>query len=339
MAHLFTNHDKFHIHKTLGFLALANFLLRFYYAIIYGNSFPDFEPKIISCSLVLVHALLPIASLTIPLPEKRNFSSPMIWREFRLHSILFSCRHVLFTLATILKLWPSQSNIFFTNENKIYSIITECVIKYLLIIGCIKMASIITEKYGDKEKRTTNAMPYPINLIEEEIQKIKLEYSKKQFGATILAIFPGDIGATLNFSPLYAIQAAAFMMTLVRKGKCQTIHYHRVYSLSLLYPLYLYHVIVRAFYSQFADFIICQLYIFIYKARIYYKWGNYKIWAIVVPTAVVSLIALPNIEKKYICENSTTIFLRYLCSITLIINEIISDYNIYKPFMRKSNNT
>ena len=33
MAHLFTNHDKYHIHKTLGFLAVANFILRFYFYI------------------------------------------------------------------------------------------------------------------------------------------------------------------------------------------------------------------------------------------------------------------------------------------------------------------
>ena len=339
MAHLFTNHDKFNIHKTFGIIALANFLLRFYYAIIYRNSFPNFEHKIISCSLVFVHALLPFTSLRLPLPEKRNFNSPMIWKEFRLHSVLFSCRHVLFTLFTILKLWPTQNSYLLEKKYKIYILITESIIKYLLIIGCINLANIITKKYGDNEKRTTNSMPYPHNLTDVEVQKIKLEYSKKQFGATILAIFPGDIGATLNFAPLYAIQTAAFMMTLVRKGKCQTIHYHIVYSLMLLYPLYLYHIIVRAFYSQFADLIIYKLYIFIYKARIYNNWENYKIWAIVVPMVIFSLVELPELENKYICENTFTIFIRYFCSIYLIVNEIISDYNIYKPFMRISNNT
>ena len=73
-----------------------------------------------------------------------------------------------------------------------------------------------------------------------EIQKIKYEYAKKQFGATIMAVFSGELSATLNFAPLYAIQSAPFMMTLVRKGKCNSTHYHIVYAFTLIYPLYLY---------------------------------------------------------------------------------------------------
>ena len=149
MAHLFTNHDKYHIHKTLGLLAFCNFILRIYYAIVYGTSFPSFESKVFSGSCVLIHALLPIASLTIPLPEKRNFSGPMIWKEFQLHSILFSCRHVLLTLITLLELWPTQSRAF----SKGIAIMLESVIKYLMIIGFIKVAAVITEKYGE-ERRT-----------------------------------------------------------------------------------------------------------------------------------------------------------------------------------------
>jgi hypothetical protein len=333
MAHLFTNHDKYHLHKTLGLLAVINFILRFYYAIVYGTSFPAFESKIFSCSSVLVHALLPIVSLTIPLPEKRNFASPMIWKEFRLHSILFSCRHVLFTIITLLELWPTQSYGVITIQQRRYAIIFESIIKYLIIIGCIKVASIITDKYGDKEKRTTNAMPYPEQLTEYEIAKIKQEYAKKQFGATIMAVFSGELAASLNFAPLYAIQSAPFMMTLIRKGKCETIHYHRVYSITLIYPLYLYHVILRGFYSQFADFAICYLYIFAYTTRIKYKWDNMKMWALVVPLVVFSLIEIPYIEKNIIVDNSITSFIRYYCSIYLIYKEIISDYYVYHGFI------
>jgi len=278
MAYLFTNHDKYHLHKTLGLLSIINFVLRFYYAIVYGTSFPSFESKIFSCSSVLVHALLPITSLTIPLPEKRNFTSPMIWKEFRLHSILFSCRHVLFTIITILELWPTQSSALIKIEYRGYALILESIIKYLIIIGCIKIASIITEKYGDKEKRTTNAM-------------------------------------------------------LVRKGKCETIHYHRVYSLTLIYPLYLYHIILRRFYSQLADFAICYLYIFSYTMRIKYNWSNMKMWAIVVPLVVSSLIVIPDIEKNLIIDNNITNFIRYYCSIYLIYKEVISDYYIYRGFI------
>ena len=330
MAHLFTNHDKYHIHKTLGLLAFCNFILRFYYAIVYGTSFPSFESKVFSGSCVLIHALLPIASLTIPLPEKRNFSGPMIWKEFQLHSILFSCRHVLLTLITLLELWPTQSRAF----SKGIAIMLESVIKYLMIIGFIKVAAVITEKYGDKEVRTTNAMPYPGYLTEYEKTRIKCEYAKKQFGATIFAVFSGELASSLNFAPLYAIQSAPFMMTLIRKGKCETVHYHRVYSATLLYPLYLYHVILRGFYSQFADFVICYIYIFSYTMRIKYNWNNMKMWAITVPVVVLALNIIPDIEKRIIVDNTITSFLRYFCCIYLIYNEIINDYYTYKPLTR-----
>ena len=329
MAHLFTNHDKYHIHKTLGFLAVANFILRFYYAIIYGTSFPPFETKVFSCSSVLIHALLPIASLSIPLPEKRNFTSPMIWKEFRLHSILFSCRHSILTIITLLELWPTQLEIF--KNYKLYALFSESILKYIAIISCIKIASIITAKYGDTEKRTTNAMPYPEHVTEYEIEKIKYEYAKKQFGATIMAVFSGELSASLNFAPLYAIQSAPFMMTLVRKGKCNSAHYHMVYSLTLIYPLYLYHVTLRKFYSQFADFAICYLYIFAYSMRIKGGLDNKKIWAIVVPGVVFSLKILPDIESRLIVENNITTFLRYLCSFYLMQNEVYYDYRTYRP--------
>ena len=330
MAHLFTNHDKYHIHKTLGLLAFCNFILRFYYAIAYGTSFPSFESKVFSGSCVLIHALLPIASLTIPLPEKRNFSGPMIWKEFQLHSILFSCRHVLLTLITLLELWPTQSRAF----SKGIAIMLESVIKYLMIIGFIKVAAVITEKYGDKEVRTTNAMPYPGYLTEYEKTRIKCEYAKKQFGATIFAVFSGELASSLNFAPLYAIQSAPFMMTLIRKGKCETVHYHRVYSAMLLYPKYLYHIILRGFYSQFADFVICYLYIFSYTMRIKYNWNNIKMWAIAVPAVVLALNVIPDIEKRIIVDNTITSFLRYYCSIYSVYKEVMRDYYVYKPLSR-----
>ena len=330
MAHLFTNHDKYHIHKTLGLLAFCNFILRFYYAIAYGTSFPSFESKVFSGSCVLIHALLPIASLTIPLPEKRNFSGPMIWKEFQLHSILFSCRHVLLTLITLLELWPTQSRAF----SKGIAIMLESVIKYLMIIGFIKVAAVITEKYGDKEVRTTNAMPYPGYLTEYEKTRIKCEYAKKQFGATIFAVFSGELASSLNFAPLYAIQSAPFMMTLIRKGKCETVHYHRVYSAMLLYPKYLYHIILRGFYSQFADFIICYLYIFSYTTRIKYNWNNMKMWAITVPVVILALNVIPDIEKRIIVDNTITSFLRYYCSIYSVYKEVMRDYYVYKPLSR-----
>ena len=90
---------------------------------------------------------------------------------------------------------------------------------------------------------------------------------------------------------------------------------------------------MRGFYSQFADFAICYLYIFAYTTRIKYKWDNMKMWALVVPLVVFSLIEIPYIEKNIIVDNSITSFIRYYCSIYLIYKEIISDYYVYRGFI------
>jgi hypothetical protein len=57
-------------------------------------------------------------------------------------------------------------------------------------------------------------------------------------------------------------------------------------------------------------------------------------WAIVVPSAVMALNIIPDIEKRIIAENNFTNFLRYFCSIYLIYKEIINDYCTYKPLTR-----
>ena len=79
-------------------------------------------------------------------------------------------------------------------------------------------------------------MPYP-KEIDQDMQKgIKRLYAEAQFGATIIAVSENP---TLSFLPLVGIQAAPFLMTLVRKGKITAIWYHRVYALTLWFPFHL----------------------------------------------------------------------------------------------------
>jgi len=218
MAKLITNHDPYHIHKLLGLSVLLNYLLRTYYLLIYGAAFPDDESYFQAIASVLTHGILSVSSLLLPLPSKRNFSSPMIWPEFRLHSITFAFRHVIATALTISSAWPNHKG-------------AEALMKLSLIILTIRCASWITDRFGDHEKRTTNSMPYP-SWITEEMQKgVKDMYTRSQFGAT-KAIILGD--PTLSFFPLLGIQMAPLLMTLVRKGKISSFTYHRVYAISLM---------------------------------------------------------------------------------------------------------
>ena len=217
MANLITNHDPYHIHKLFGLASLMNYLLRFYYLFLYGTAFPSHEPVTQAVCSVVIHGILSISSLLLPIPKKRNFSSPMIWREFRLHSITFAMRHVIATTLTLSNAWPEQ-------------MLPDASMKLGLIILSIQCASLITEKLGDHEKRTTNSMPYPGWINQERQKGIKDMYTRAQFGATKTIVL-GD--STYSFFPLLGIQMAPLLMTLVRKGKISSITYHRIYALSL----------------------------------------------------------------------------------------------------------
>ena len=217
MANLITNHDPFHVHKLFGLMCLLNYLLRIYYLLSYGTAFPSHEPEIQAICSVIMHGALSMSSLLLPLPAKRNFSSPMIWPEFRLHSITFAMRHVIATSATLYNLWPNQSFL-------------DASFKVGLIFGTIQIASWITDQYGDREKRTTNSMPYPRWISQDMQNGVKNLYARAQFGATKTILF-GD--PTLSYFPLFGIQMAPLLMTLVRKGKITSITYHRVYAFSL----------------------------------------------------------------------------------------------------------
>ena len=103
MAKLFTNHDPYHMHKILGLICLLHYLYRFDSFFRYGRAFGLQDVKV-EILLVMMHGVLSLSSLLLPLPGARNHSAPMIWKEFRFHSILFANRHVVFTVIYLLDL-------------------------------------------------------------------------------------------------------------------------------------------------------------------------------------------------------------------------------------------
>lgn len=224
MAKLITDHDPYHIHKILGVLTLLHYIYRFALLVQYGTAFPNLEEsssaKYEAAAGVFLHGLLSWSSLLLPLPTKRNFTKPMIWPEFRLHSISFASRHIVTTIITLLDLWPKESNL-----------LQHTLARAVVLCGTVHAASRISDKYGDPERRTTNAMPYPSTVDEQTQQpRIKKQYALSQFAATSVCLLNDP---SLNFAPLLAIQMAPLMMTLVRKGKATSFDYHRIYAVSL----------------------------------------------------------------------------------------------------------
>ena len=68
-------------------------------------------------------------------------------------------------------------------------------------MSVVFFARLITQYYGDKNLRTTNAMPYPEYISEEKQQGVKYNYRIAQFYATVHAVL-GD--ATCAYAPLFA---------------------------------------------------------------------------------------------------------------------------------------
>jgi hypothetical protein len=218
MARLVTKHDPYHIHKCLGVFVLLHYVYRIFLVCTTGDAFPPSHSRTTQSAGVLMHGLLSWSSLLLPLPVRRNFASPMIWPEFRLHSILFATRHVVCTLLTLHHAWPSN-------------LYLNMMLKMSIVSVVMKVASYITEQHGCRINRTTNSMPYPSIVTPSQQSQIKMYYARAQFGATAQAVCQD---ATICFMPLIAIQMAPLLMTLVRKGKVTTNTYHFGYAVALM---------------------------------------------------------------------------------------------------------
>ena len=139
MTYLITKHDYKHLHAISGLIAILNFIYNIYNLIFFNSNK-------LNIYLVANNLFLALLSLQFKLPEKRNLDKPMIWKEFRLHSILFTFRHTSITILSLLKL-------------------DYYIVKHFIIIITLYLADLITQKYGNYEIRTTNYMPYYIICI------------------------------------------------------------------------------------------------------------------------------------------------------------------------------
>jgi hypothetical protein len=103
-------------------------------------------------------------------------------------------------------------------------------------------ADVISYMYKEKNGKTMRNMPFDKNIPDEKQNEITFMHSIMQIGATTYML--GSIDSA--FSPLLAIQLAAFLMTLVRKSIIDAVTWHSIYSLTLWINIFLYlHEIVE----------------------------------------------------------------------------------------------
>jgi hypothetical protein len=205
---LITHEDNLHIHKIIGVSCLINFIYQFYHLISY--SYLPLATSRKRNYILALHGLLSLSSFIFHVPKNRHKGLPMIYKEFRLHSIVFALRSVFCALVYSLELNnASFVNIFIVNLTMI-------------------LADLSTSYYG-VETKTMRGMPFGDNIDEDDKKAVTRMHSEQQFSATIYML----ISIQTAFVPLVAIQIAAFLMTLVRKSIIKELDWHRLYALSL----------------------------------------------------------------------------------------------------------
>ena len=87
-----------------------------------------------------------------------------------------------------------------------------------------------TKYCAEPGNTTMRAMPYAETTLETDRKQITQFHSNQQVSATILMLMNKDSA----FSPLFTIQFAAFLMTMVRKNIIRPNTWHLLYSWALM---------------------------------------------------------------------------------------------------------
>jgi len=258
---LATKEDKHHVHKTLGVLALVHFLYRFSWPS--GMGF-DTQPLSWTAACLSVHLLLSCSSLLFRVHPKRGKSDrPMIWSEFRAHSILFAARAIL---ATWVHALHAHGAVGASSRDALCALI-------VMLTMCA--ADMITRALG-AGTRTIRDMPVDASASDASRRLGKKFQSLRQFGATMSVCS----SANAAFSTLLAIQGAALLMTLCRKSIISPRQWHVGYNGMLFATGLMYHYVpssdcIGSYYS-----LSCMLATTAYSLRTDWGFNKYLVWSL-----------------------------------------------------------
>ncbi len=189
---LVTHEDPFHIHKMLGVASLVHFVYRFSQI---GPSDMGFGDGPETAALLGMHALLSVSSLVFHIPRKRIREGSRIWPEYRLHSIIFAIRSIVYCLLVWQERRTGAEPNFTTN--------------YALVFATICAADIASWYHRDVKSGTIRDMQAP--------GWVRFFFSLMQIHATT-AILIGVRRVTAQFCIVGIVQLTAFMMTVRRKN-------------------------------------------------------------------------------------------------------------------------
>ncbi len=280
ISKLITHEDKFHIHKTMGVISLLNYFYLLFDCL-YSGATAEMTLRSVDGSfigLTWVHTILSLSALQFLIPRTRTGILPMIWQEFRAHSIVFAVRSFLIITALY----------FFFHSKEESTSTTAIMVRLAFVLLAMKLADVSTEYLRENKKETTTAtMPYWSDCPSSLQSAIKYFYTHSQFMATIVCLF-AEIPYVLAVA--FPIQIASFLMTLVRKNIISAFWYHMLYGGSLL----IVYLINAADLKLYPLILIGVALIY---ARVYLKLNKYVLW---------TLVALIGGFAKYATSDNTS---------------------------------
>ena len=231
---LFTHHDRYHLHKVLGFGCLFNFFLRIYWLIAYGSMYIYADTQ--SLLIPIAHLTLSLSSLIFQVPLTRLNSKIIIWKELQLHNMVFTSRSATIMIYSIICI---RNDI--DMSSKYYYLYQ--VGKLALVVLHHLLADYITAKYNTNDKTTTRDINWE-NIPDNVKRGLKQYYAICQILAINSLILTdndrtGSGVMEAAFLVMFPIQLSTFLMTLVRKSIITNIHWHIFYTLSLVSPYFL----------------------------------------------------------------------------------------------------
>ena len=239
---LFTNHDRFHLHKVLGFGCLFNFFLRIYWLVVYGSMYIHAD-SLTSLLIPVAHLTLSLSSLIFHVPQTRLNSKIIIWKELQLHNMVFTSRSATIMLYSLLCSRSSEASAASAaSDANHYSYLYQTG-KFALVVAHHLLADYITAKYNTNDKTTTRDINWE-NISDNTKAIMKQYYAICQILAINALLLtdnePYGSGAVESaFLVMFPIQLSTFLMTLVRKSIISNITWHIFYGVSLLSPFFI----------------------------------------------------------------------------------------------------
>ena len=254
-----TREEKCYTHKILGFLCLCSFVYRYVYVFSKTHTL-GFVGSWFDFFYICVHLCLSCTSLFFHVMKSRKLKFPMImWEEYRLHAIVFTCRCVFVFFLGFIKNYTVWSRLFF----------------YVVVMAHHIAADTVSSLYG-KEGVTAVRVAYS-KKGELRYPYLKSFYSFYQIAALCSHLIPDENIMDFGYNALIAIQSSAFLMTLCRKNIITFQTHAVVYSLC---------VTISSFYIFFKKesfyFTGCVFLLFILRTRMnvnkYFLWLCYTLF-------------------------------------------------------------